>query len=269
MPNANRWPRDNQADLIRFYGTPGPQVEAQLVPVIPPFQMFYDGKPVKQIRFHKKAAPALKAALDEIWKHYGRDQRAIDKLGISVYSGAYNPRFIRGSTTKWSNHAYGAAIDINAEHNGFGTGHGNMPQPVIDAFKRQGARWGGDYSHRSDPMHFEFCDAGQTTAVSFADLPQEEPQADGDSDSTAVDTANTDAKPSFFSKWKKHITSGVGSIGGLSFLGYMTTWQVVVVLCVFTFIAIASAIGFFIWFMGAERVRAWLRRQISPNNGDH
>ena len=25
-----------------------------------------------------------------------------------------------------------------------------------DAFKRQGARWGGDFKKRTDPMHFEF-----------------------------------------------------------------------------------------------------------------
>jgi len=31
-----------------------------------------------------------------------------------------------------------------------------MPQLVIDAFKHQGARWGGDYRGRKDPMHFEF-----------------------------------------------------------------------------------------------------------------
>ena len=27
---------------------------------------------------------------------------------------------------------------------------------VVDAFKRQGARWGGDFKKRTDPMHFEF-----------------------------------------------------------------------------------------------------------------
>lgn len=83
-------PRDNQADLLAFYGTPGPDVERQLVNVVPPFQMYYDGKPISRIRFHRKAAGALKATLDEIWEHYGRDQRRIDALGISKYAGAYN-----------------------------------------------------------------------------------------------------------------------------------------------------------------------------------
>lgn len=157
----SRWPADNQAALIEFYGEPGPEVVAQLVPVVPPFVMTYEGTPIRSIMFHKKAAPALAAALAEIWESYGKNQAKIDHAGVSRYDGAYNHRYIRGSTTKWSNHSYGAAIDINAEDNGFNTGHGNMPQIVINAFKRQGARWGGDYHGRTDPMHFEFCDGGE------------------------------------------------------------------------------------------------------------
>lgn len=160
----SRWPKDNQADLLAFYGAPGAAVESQLVDVVPPFRMTYEGKPIKAIKFHKKAAPALLAALTEIWEHYGKDQATIDRLGLSRYDGAYNPRFIRGSSSKWSNHAYGAAIDINAQENGFNTGHGTMPQPAVDAFKRQGARWGGNYHGRTDPMHFEFCDNGEGVA---------------------------------------------------------------------------------------------------------
>lgn len=166
VPVMSRWPRDNQADLIAFYGMPGTSaVESQLVDVVPPFRMTYEGKPISAIKFHRKAAPALLAALTEIWEHYGKDQATLDRLGVSRYDGAYNPRFIRGSSTKWSNHAYGAAIDINAQDNGFNTGHGTMPQPVVDAFKRQGARWGGDYHGRTDPMHFEFCDNGESDAL--------------------------------------------------------------------------------------------------------
>jgi hypothetical protein len=169
-----RWPNDDPKSLAKFYGDPAKdEVSRQLVPVVPPFRMTYEGKPIRQIMFHKKAAPALKAALEAIWQHYGRDQKKIDALGISKYSGAYNHRLIRGSKTRWSNHAYGAAIDFNAEQNGFNTGHGNMPQPVIDAFKAQGALWGGDYSGRTDPMHFEFCSrVAVSHPVSLVDIPQ-------------------------------------------------------------------------------------------------
>lgn len=176
-----QWPRDTEADLIAFYGEPKTAaLESQLVDVIPPFTMYYDGEPVRRIRFHKKAAPALKAALDDIWAAYGRDQAAIDRDRVSVYDGAYNPRKIAKSD-KWSNHAFGAAIDLDAAHNAQGTGHGTVSQRVIDAFKRYGARWGGDYqTARTDPMHFEFCGGGvcllpEAGEVVIHDLPILEP----------------------------------------------------------------------------------------------
>lgn len=271
-----RWPADNQPALIAFYGTPGPQVERQLVPVVPPFKMYYDGKPIKSIRFHAKAAPALKAALDEIWEHYGRDQKKIDALGISKYAGAYNPRFIRGSTTKWSNHAYGAAIDLNAEDNGFGKGHGTIPQPVIDAFKRQGARWGGDYRGRTDPMHFEFCDAGRTAAkpVTFADVP--ETDADSDEPDTAVVTTNApsaeraeeiqnsaendaETRGSWLKRKWRGLTGWISGGAATGALGYLTSpWAIVAVFGMLFAIAVV-----FVLFMGPGDVRAWVRKQVS------
>jgi lysozyme family protein len=160
-----QWPQDNQAARNAFYGDPGAgQIEAQMVPVVPPFAMFYaDEKgrvsPVKKIMFHRKAAPYLLAALQEIWDYCGHDQAKIDASGASKYFGAYAHRMVRGSTTKWSNHAYAAAIDLNAGQNALGK-IGNMPQFIVDAFCRQGAMWGGWYKNRPDWMHFEFVDNG-------------------------------------------------------------------------------------------------------------
>lgn len=155
------WPKDNQAALIEFYGDPGAgAVAPQIITITPPFKMYYDGKLLSRLSFHKKAAPALLAALNKVWEYYGKNQAVIDSLGISKTAGTYNHRLIRGSSSKWSNHAYGAAIDINAEENGFNVA-GNIPLPMIAAFKSEGARWGGDYSGRKDPMHFEFCSSGE------------------------------------------------------------------------------------------------------------
>jgi hypothetical protein len=154
------WPKDTQAARNAYYGDPGrDEIAAQMVPVVPPFAMYYEGRRVKSIMFHRKAAPALLAALDEIWDYCQRDQAKVDAAGVSKYAGAYNHRLVRGSSTKWSNHAYAAAIDLNAEENGL-YAKGNMPQFVIDAFCRQGAMWGGWYKGRKDPMHFEFVDNG-------------------------------------------------------------------------------------------------------------
>jgi hypothetical protein len=170
---VSQWPKDTEQDLIDFYGNPGPEVEAQLVDVVPPFVMRFEGKPIKAIKFHRKAAPALKAALDDIWTAYGKDQSKVDAAKASVFDGSYNPRKIAGSN-RWSNHAFGAAIDIDAADNGFNTGHGTIPQLVVDAFKRQGARWGGDYHGRTDPMHLEFCGGGESVSKP-GDVPDHPP----------------------------------------------------------------------------------------------
>lgn len=157
----SKWPKDTQAARNAFYGDPGKgQIGPQMVPVVPPFAMYYDGKRVKAIQFHKKAAGALLAALNEIWDYCGHDQAKIDAAGVSKYAGAYNHRKVRGSATKWSNHAYAAAIDLNAGENAMGVSKGTMPQFVVDAFCRQGAMWGGWYKTRPDWMHFEFVDNG-------------------------------------------------------------------------------------------------------------
>lgn len=52
------WPKDSQTARNAFYGDPGKRrIAAQRVPVIPPFAMYYDGKRVRAIQFHPKAAP--------------------------------------------------------------------------------------------------------------------------------------------------------------------------------------------------------------------
>jgi hypothetical protein len=156
-----KWPKDTQAARNAFYGDPGKgEIAGQMVRVVPPFAMYYDGKRVKAIQFHKKAAPALLAALTEIWDACEHDQAKVDAAGVSKYAGAYNHRMVRGSKTKWSNHAYAAAIDLNAGENALGVEKGTMPQFVVDAFCRQGAMWGGWYQGRPDWMHFEFVDNG-------------------------------------------------------------------------------------------------------------
>lgn len=155
------WPKDTQSARNAFYGDPGKgQIGSQMVPVVPPFAMYYEGRKIKAIQFHQKAAPALLAVLNEIWDYCQHDQAKVDASGASNYNGAYNHRLVRGSSTKWSNHAYAAAIDLNAGENALGVKKGTMPQFIVDAFCRQGAMWGGWYTTRPDWMHFEFVDNG-------------------------------------------------------------------------------------------------------------
>lgn len=156
------WPKDNMAAKVAFYGDPrgphgaNPRWEAaNLIRIKTPFQMYYAGQPIKSITVHKKIADAVKAAFAEIWAARGQDQAAVDKTGASDWGGCFNYRVIAGSANL-SNHSFGCAIDLSPRTNGFNAGKGTINSIVVDAFKRQGALWGGDYKGRTDPMHFEF-----------------------------------------------------------------------------------------------------------------
>ena len=96
---------------------------------------------------NKLIFPQLKAALGDIV-----DRGLADKIHPDEYAGCYYPRFIAGSSTL-SNHAFGLALDLNVPGNGRGT-VGEMDRGVVDAFKKWGFAWGGDWRY-TDPMHFE------------------------------------------------------------------------------------------------------------------
>lgn len=95
------------------------------------------------------------------------------RMTLPTYSirriGCFNPRFQRGSSSVVSVHTFGAAVDINSDQNPLiapcaeddprraETKYHDLPDEWIDAFRRQGFFWGGDFSSRFDPMHFQFC----------------------------------------------------------------------------------------------------------------
>lgn len=156
------FPKDTMEAKIAFYGDPrGANAEVNsewfvenMTRVVPPFQMTYIKTPIKSISFHKKAAPALLAALTAIWDHCGHNQVEIDRWHLNEFGGSFNYRKIRGSNSI-SNHSFGIAIDIEPTGNELGKTHGIMPDFAVAAFKAQGFKWGGDYKGRKDWMHFE------------------------------------------------------------------------------------------------------------------
>jgi hypothetical protein len=117
--------------------------------------MFFGHSPVKRIAVHRKCAHSLAHILDVL------DSIKLDELkpngGFRNYSGAFNYRLMRGGS-RLSMHSYGCAIDLDAEHNGFG----QQPKPpgftrihpVVRAFEQAGWTWGGHWS-KPDPMHFQ------------------------------------------------------------------------------------------------------------------
>lgn len=154
----SRWPHDDTASKNAFYGdfhSPGWQ-DLNLRHLIPPFIMRYEKQPLSHgILVHQKIIPPLTTIFQQIWDQCGHDQAKVDATGISDFGGCFNIRNIAGSNN-WSNHSWACAIDLSPGTNGFNVVNPTIAHPVIDAFKAQGALWGGDYLHRKDPMHFEF-----------------------------------------------------------------------------------------------------------------
>ena len=147
----NEWPKE--ADAAAFFGYPAnlTQIETPY-----PMRMFTDKwEPISHISCNLKVAASLRRCLGAILSHFGSLDE-IKKVGADVYDGCYNDRSIRGSTRR-SMHAYGAAIDMDAEHNPLGATKGTMSPAVVAIFKAEGWRWGGDYTNRKDWMHFEAC----------------------------------------------------------------------------------------------------------------
>jgi hypothetical protein len=108
-----------------------------------------DGK----IRFHKLAAEQLQSLWDT-WEKKGLLDLVIN------YAGSFVPRFIRGSNTTLSNHAFGTAFDINAAWNGLGcvpalVGETGSVRELVPHANKLGFYWGGHFTSRKDGMHFE------------------------------------------------------------------------------------------------------------------
>jgi hypothetical protein len=96
------------------------------------------------------AAPLFRAVL-------GRVVPRLPGGRLHTCSG-YAHRNIRGGTTL-SFHAYGLAIDVDAESNPFRPGGGYAPHTIPDDAGRLagplGVVWGGDWTAPIDYMHFE------------------------------------------------------------------------------------------------------------------
>lgn len=137
------------------YGKAGD--ESNLMVLVPPYQLYFEGTEVKTIRVHREAAADLLAALREVLVHYGAAQ--IHRLGLDLYSGCYAYRKTR-SGASMSMHAWGVAVDFDAEHNQMAWGKprarfsGDEYRAFIDIMERHNFISMGRHSDR-DWMHFQ------------------------------------------------------------------------------------------------------------------
>jgi hypothetical protein len=158
MPIPHPFPRS--AGRTAFYGPHGvkdgytPPMKA----FVPPYEMRpYTtlGNKLTRIFAHEKCADSLEAALVDIAETF--DPKEIRHYGLDLFFGVYNPRTVRGSATAISNHAWAAAIDLDAHRNG-NRSHwptaSKMPLEAMECFARMGWAAGGAFWNR-DGMHFE------------------------------------------------------------------------------------------------------------------
>lgn len=109
------WPTQAQVrDGSSMFGRAGD--ENNLMSLVPPYALFYEGKQVKTIRVHKAIAEAVMGALKEVLKVYG--PKRIKELGLDQYGGCYNYRNGTNSASL-SMHAWGVAIDWAPGKNGY------------------------------------------------------------------------------------------------------------------------------------------------------
>lgn len=90
--------------------------ETNLVSIVPAYQLYFEGKPVKTIRVHKLIAQHVEEALLEVSEAYS--QQEIKQLGLDDYSGSYNHR-TTASGKSLSMHSWGIALDFAASKNAY------------------------------------------------------------------------------------------------------------------------------------------------------
>jgi hypothetical protein len=78
---------------------------------------------------------------------------------LLTWAGGFVPRFVRGSRTTLSNHAWGTAFDVNVAWNARGAmpalrGEKGSVRELVPIANDFGFYWGGHFSRR-DGMHFE------------------------------------------------------------------------------------------------------------------
>ncbi len=105
------------------------------------------------IQFHRLGANQMLKLWSD-WETAGLLTRVL------TWGGSFVPRFIRGSVTSLSPHAFGAAFDINVDWNALGelpalVGQKGCVRELVQIANENGFYWGGHFKNRKDGMHFE------------------------------------------------------------------------------------------------------------------
>ena len=153
------WPK--QSECLKLFGNPSTaKFERQhIVRVRTPFTLWMGDVKITRIAMNKICAESILTILEEIQEHYNNDYDALTAAGVTDFGGAWNVRTMRGGSSL-SMHAYGLAIDLNADLNplgkkpGWKKGSFTEDHPVVKIFRKHKWVWGGPWT-RPDGMHFQ------------------------------------------------------------------------------------------------------------------
>lgn len=131
------------------------------------YQGRVEGKGHASVQVHRLVSVSFVC----LWKAW-EDAGLLDR--IITWGGLWVPRFVRGSRTSLSNHAFATAFDINAPWNGLRrtpalVGQRGCVRELVELANEYGWWWGGhgwpsDYS-KLDGMHFEATEAAISRAA--------------------------------------------------------------------------------------------------------
>ncbi|GGF80373.1 M15 family metallopeptidase [Alteromonas lipolytica] len=140
--NPHQFPPEDTTSLNAYYGQPG---NIPLTRVECPWLLRLDwdlSTSTRLISIHEKLSDSLIKVLNEIYAYYG--EAGIQRYGLNRYGGSYNHRTKRGSTTAWSTHAWGIAIDWFPSQNkmNWRSDRASLADPELDfwweAWEREG-----------------------------------------------------------------------------------------------------------------------------------
>lgn len=156
---AHRWghieyvsaPTSTNPEAIRI--TNGYRVDNIISVHIPQLRPVVGAPSSGRVSCHRDVAGSLQS----LWAAW--DAAGLMPL-VRTWNGMWSPRFIRGSRTTLSNHAFGTAFDINYPWNMLGRnpaprGEKGSVFDLVPLANEHGWYWGGFYSGRLDGMHFE------------------------------------------------------------------------------------------------------------------
>jgi hypothetical protein len=145
-------------EIVACYGNPLHHefCASELCRMELPFPLRLSYRPLESISVvyvHRLVGPAMVDALHEIMGVYGEDGIREHRLGWT--GGIWCKRKKTSSSTEWSVHSWGIAIDYVPEYGPYGKTP-TTPPAVVAAFEKRGFVWGGRW-RVPDGMHFQAC----------------------------------------------------------------------------------------------------------------